>query len=130
MRCTKEVTELVEVELENGETVRCTPDHWFLTQSAGYVEACNLKVGAKFIPEHEVKAVRFLSLEEAVPVYDISVEGYQNFLLSCGVVVHNSGKSFAAKREIANVFLQHRTILLSEIRRANIIRWYMHWGDR
>lgn len=63
----------------NGETVRCTPDHWFLTQSAGYVEACNLKVGAKFIPEHEVKAVRFLNLEEAVPVYDISVEGYQNF---------------------------------------------------
>ena len=104
VRCTKEVTELVEVELENGETVRCTPDHWFLTQSAGYVEACNLKVGAKFIPEHEVKAVRFPSLEEAVPVYDISVEGYQNFLLSCGVVVHNSGKSFAAKREIANVF--------------------------
>lgn len=80
VRCTKEVTELVEVELENGETVRCTPEHWFLTQSAGYVEACNLKVGAKFIPEHEVKAVRFLSLEEAVPVYDISVEGYQNFL--------------------------------------------------
>ena len=104
VRCTKEVTELVEVELENGETVRCTPDHWFLTQSAGYVEACNLRVGAKFIPEHEVKAVRFLNLEEAVPVYDISVEGYQNFLLSCGVVVHNSGKSFAAKREIANVF--------------------------
>ena len=104
VRCTKEVTELVEVELENGETVRCTPDHWFLTQSAGYVEACNLKVGAKFIPEHEVKAVRLLNLEEAVPVYDISVEGYQNFLLSCGVVVHNSGKSFAAKREIANVF--------------------------
>ena len=104
VRCTKEVTELVEVELENGEIVRCTTDHWFLTQSAGYVEACNLKVGAKFIPEHEVKAVRFLSLEEAVPVYDISVEGYQNFLLSCGVVVHNSGKSFAAKREIANVF--------------------------
>ena len=104
VRCTKEVTELEEVELENGEIVRCTPDHWFLTQSAGYVEACNLKVGAKFIPEHEVKAVRFLSLEEAVPVYDISVEGYQNFLLSCGVVVHNSGKSFAAKREIANVF--------------------------
>lgn len=130
VRCTKEVTELVEVELENGETVRCTPDHWFLTQSAGYVEACNLKVGAKFIPEHEVKAVRFLSLEEAVPVYDISVEGYQNFLLSCGVVVHNSGKSFAAKREIANVFLQHKTILLSEIRKENIIRWYMHWGDR
>ena len=95
------------------------------------MEACNLKVGAKFIPEHEVKAVRFLSLEEAVPVYDISVEGYQNFLLSCGVIVHNSGKSFAAKREIANVFFsQHRTILLSEIRKENIIRWYMHWGDR
>ncbi len=52
VRCTKEVTELVEVELENGETVRCTPDHWFLTQSAGYVEACNLKVHFKKQQKH------------------------------------------------------------------------------
>ncbi len=104
VRCTKKVTELVEVELETGEKVRCTPDHWFLTQSAGYVEACNLKLGAELIPEHEVKAVRFLCLDEPEPVYDLSVEGYQNFLLACGVIVHNSGKSFAAKREITNAF--------------------------
>ena len=72
--------------------------------AAGYVEACNLKLGAELIPEHEVKAVRFLCLDEPEPVYDLSVEGYQNFLLACGVIVHNSGKSFAAKREITNAF--------------------------
>ena len=66
-----------------------------------------------------MKAVRFLSLEEAVPVYDISVEGYQNFLLSCSVVVHNSGKSFAAKTKIANVFFAY-TILLSDIRKETL----------
>lgn len=34
-----------------------------------------------------------------------SIYAYMNFLLENGLVVHNSGKSFSAKREIVNVFL-------------------------
>lgn len=42
-RKTRENTELVEVTLDSGETIKCTPDHKFLTKYNGYVEAQNLK---------------------------------------------------------------------------------------
>ena len=42
---------------------------------------------------------------QCVPVYDVTVEPFGNFMLGCGVIVHNSGKSFAAKREMTNAFL-------------------------
>src|SRR5699024_12283024 len=46
-----------------------------------------------------------LPISQKVPVYDLTVPRYMNFLLENGLVVHNSGKSFSAKREIVNVFL-------------------------
>ena len=46
-----------------------------------------------------------LVLPEPVEVYDMTVDRYLNFVLDNGLIVHNSGKSFAAKREIVNVFL-------------------------
>lgn len=42
---TKYVTELVEVEMENGEVFQCTPDHPFLMMSGGYSPAECLKEG-------------------------------------------------------------------------------------
>ena len=39
---TKEVTELLELEFEDGYTVKCTPDHRFLTNNRGWVEAKDL----------------------------------------------------------------------------------------
>jgi hypothetical protein len=39
---TKEVTKIQELELENGEIIRCTPDHKFLTKNRGWVEAKDL----------------------------------------------------------------------------------------
>ena len=38
-------------------------------------------------------------------VYDLTVDRYLNFGLANGLIVQNSGKSCAAKREIVNVFL-------------------------
>ena len=40
-RKTKEITEYVEIELESGETVKCTLDHLILT-TTGYVQAQDL----------------------------------------------------------------------------------------
>lgn len=38
---------------------------------------------------HSVVAVRRMALTEPVPVYDLSVEGTQNFLIANGIIVHN-----------------------------------------
>lgn len=42
---TKYVTELVEVEVENGEVFRCTPDHPYLMDTGEYVAAEDLQPG-------------------------------------------------------------------------------------
>lgn len=38
---------------------------------------------------HKVISVTFIELDEPTPVYDLSVENYQNFALAAGVYVHN-----------------------------------------
>ena len=84
--------------------VKCTPEHWFLTADDGYVEAQDLKPGTALVPQHSVRDVMRVVLDKEIPVYDVTVDLFQNFELECGVIVHNSGKSFSAKREITNCF--------------------------
>lgn len=105
VRITKHTDKLVAVTLDSGEIIRCTPEHLFLTKRYGYVEARRLQMGMELLPAHSVMQVEPLVLKTPVPVYDVTVEPYGNFELACGVVVHNSGKSFSAKREIVNAFL-------------------------
>ena len=100
----KQVKEIVEVTLDTGDVVKCTPEHWFLTADDGYVEAQDLKPGTALVPEHSVRDVMRVVLDKEIPVYDVTVDLFQNFELECGVIVHNSGKSFSAKREITNCF--------------------------
>ncbi len=100
----KKVKEIVEVTLDTGDVVKCTPEHWFLTVDDGYMEAQDLKPGTALVPEHFVKDVMRVVLDKEIPVYDVTVDLFQNFELECGVIVHNSGKSFSAKREITNCF--------------------------
>lgn len=63
---------------------------------------------------HKVRYVIPVNLEDAVPVYDLSVEEWDNFALSCGVFVHNSKDLYdaesvciwlAVNRKIGNVDL-------------------------
>ena len=104
----KHVKEIMEVTLDTGDVIKCTPEHWFLTADNGYVEAQDLTEGTALVPDHKVKDIMRVVLDEEIPVYDVSVDEYENFMLACGVIVHNSGKSFSAKREIANCFFMTR----------------------
>lgn len=49
----------------------------------------NKKRDSKGRFNHSVVKIEKMQLENAVPVYDISVEGTQNFLISPGIIVHN-----------------------------------------
>ncbi|MEE6210287.1 DNA topoisomerase (ATP-hydrolyzing) subunit B [Salarchaeum sp. III] len=49
-RVTKEDAQLVEVTLDNGETIRCTPDHEFMLRDGSYCEAQDLDDGQSLMP--------------------------------------------------------------------------------
>ena len=114
-----ETDRLIEVETEDGEVLRCTPEHRFLLASGDYVEAQRLHEGASLrtmvparvpaggtgstpnVDPHSgharVVAVRAVTLEHTVPVFDMEVRGLHNFVVTSnefvdahGVVVHNS----------------------------------------
>ncbi|MFZ3167503.1 MAG: DNA gyrase subunit A [Candidatus Methanoperedens sp.] len=135
-RITRRNAELIELTIDNGERLRCTPDHRFMLRDGTYKEAQDLTIDDSLMPgyfdtapvkeglndylrvlqpasgesnfdhllhsaknyNHRIISKRFL--EERVDTYDISVDGYHNFLLACGVFVHNSidGDSAAAMR--------------------------------
>ena len=49
-RVTREDAPLVEVTLDNGETITCTPDHEFMLRDGSYCEAQNLGEGESLMP--------------------------------------------------------------------------------
>lgn len=101
---TRKNATLLEVELDNGEIVKCTPDHKFMSRSGEYVEAQYLNIGDSIMPlyyslseqsdyiisstfNHKIVSVKVLdNIEDA---YDITVPGYENFALTAGIFVHN-----------------------------------------
>ena len=49
-RLTRREAELVEVKLDNDETIKCTPNHRFMLKNGTYKEAKNLKPGESLMP--------------------------------------------------------------------------------
>lgn len=105
IRIEKYVDELKVIELEDGTALRCTGTHLILDAGGVYVQADDIREGQRLSGGHVAVRVAFLKLPEKIPVYDMSVPHRFNFLLENGLIVHNSGKSFSAKREISNVVL-------------------------
>ncbi len=51
-RMTRSMAEVVAVTLDNGESIRCTPDHLFMTRSGKYRMAKDLAEGDSLMPFH------------------------------------------------------------------------------
>ncbi len=67
-RKTKSNATLVEVTLDNGKTIRCTPEHKFMIRSGEYIEAKNLKSGQSLMPLYR----KLSKIENR-----ITIEGYE-----------------------------------------------------
>ena len=104
-RISGQATEIVKVTMLSGDIVRCTPEHLILDFAGIYIHAENLEEGDVLSGGHTVGSVELIELDKPMDVYDLTVDRYLNFALDNGLIVHNSGKSFSAKREIVNVFL-------------------------
>lgn len=105
IRIEKYVDELKVIELEDGTRLCCTDTHLIMDADGQFIKANKIIDGQRLSGGHVAVRVAFQRLPEKVPVYDLTVPKYGNFLLANGLIVHNSGKSFSAKREIANCFL-------------------------
>lgn len=82
---------LIEIGLDSGKSIKCTPEHKFLLRNGEYKEASKLIVGESLMP-HEKKnhKVRYIKTDiEKDDVYDLCVPETGNFAAE-GVIVHNS----------------------------------------
>lgn len=91
--------ELIKINLYGGSYIKCTPHHLIYT-----VDKTNILNGiykqAKDITKDDiifsrcnkgqVESIITIYADEKIPVYDIEVPEYNNFVLSNGAVVHNS----------------------------------------
>ncbi|MFA5407662.1 MAG: phage terminase large subunit [Bacilli bacterium] len=85
---------IYEIRTRNGKTIRTTGDHRFYVTSIGYLEARYLQYGDEFIT-FESDQIQSDTIAEIVwtcgckvPVYDIQVEGTNNFFAN-EILVHN-----------------------------------------
>jgi hypothetical protein len=93
---------IVEVSLENGDSVVVTEDHSLFTLSLDRnkaieaVEASDLRSGESlvYVDEESARPAQINSVDvidgSEHDFYDLSVEDYQNFTLSNGILAHNS----------------------------------------
>jgi DNA gyrase subunit A len=91
-RLTRPDAELLELTLDTGDVVRCTPDHRFMLRDGSYKEAQDLTPDDSLKSNSDAShhSVRQQPLTERTDTYDITVDHHHNFLLACGVFVHNS----------------------------------------
>ena len=91
--CTRKNASLVEVELDNGEKFRCTPNHRIMMRDGTYKEAQYLQPNDSVMPLYRKNVIKISSvtfIPEKEDVYDLTVEHNHNFALSAGIFVHNS----------------------------------------
>ena len=67
-RRTKQNASLVQITLDNGEKIKCTPDHKFMLRNGEYVQAKDLKKDSSLMPLYK----KISKVEER-----ITIEGYE-----------------------------------------------------
>jgi hypothetical protein len=127
--------EVIKIKLNIDIDVICTPDHKFLTQSKGYVEAQYLEtndyiigflfnnIGYPIQIYNYFKIQSIEKLEERIDTGDITIKDYHNFALSSGLFVHNStlsGEDVRFSRSVERV----QRVLESELNKIAIIHLY------
>jgi ribonucleotide reductase alpha subunit len=91
---TATVTEIMEIEDEKGNMIRCTPDHQIWTESRGWVMAKNLAETDMACTDTNNTQDRYVGLKfhkiqvELTDVYDITVPETSAFVAN-NLVVHN-----------------------------------------
>jgi len=95
-RLTRRNAELIELTIDNGEKIRCTPDHRFMLRDGTYKEAKDLTPDDCLMPGYFDTAQIKEGLNEYLRVFQPASEEYD--------FVHHIADEFNAQRGIARVF--------------------------
>jgi hypothetical protein len=150
---TKDVKELYRITLDNDHIIECTDNHPFMCRDGSYKRADELISGQSLMPmyrklssskknggsDHKVINVEVIKLDEPIPVYDLTIEGFHNFVITpsgqenweSGIVVHNSSKATLAQEDIRfsrTIGVIQKTII-AELNKLSIIHLYAHGFD-
>lgn len=95
------IKDIYEITLDNGEKIRCTSNHRFLSSDNKWVSIDNgLVEGLSMMPlqqktSRKIIFVKHIGKEE---VFDLTTKNNHNFTLKSGIIAHNSGKSTIARK--------------------------------
>ena len=110
------VKDVYKITLDSNQIIKCTTNHLFLTKENNWI---SIDKGLKpkqslllYNEEHIVKSRKVISIEYIgkEEVFDITTEKNHNFVLNCGIIAHNSGKSTVARK--AFVYVLYRILCL------------------
>lgn len=78
------------------EVVKTTTKHKFYIVDKGWIRACELEEGDKIVAKDNdsllITKIKHKYHEEKIPVYNLTVEGYHNYLITkYELLVHNAG---------------------------------------
>lgn len=73
---TRKNAELVEVTIDNGKSVRCTPDHKFMLRDGTYKQAKDLVPGESLMPKY-TKLCKIANSKDYMKIYDPSSDKYK-----------------------------------------------------
>lgn len=103
------VKNLIKVILDNDEEIITTLNHRYMLRDGSFLEASSLKEGQSLMPRlnnnynHKIKRIEIVQLDTEVPVYDLTVDKYNNFYVDAGVILHNCYRfDYYATRNIYN----------------------------
>jgi len=102
-RITRRDAALVEVTLDNGERIRCTPDHRFLLRSGTYKEAQHLTPQDSLMPGYSDTAPVKESLNDYLRIQQPKTGEYE--FVHCLADKYNAQKGLA--RPISGAFVRH-----------------------
>lgn len=125
---TRRNAQLVAVTLDNGQVIKCTPDHKFMLRDGTYCEAQYLAEGQSLMPwgrysNREVVNHKIEWIDERTDCYDIQIDNFPNFALAAGVFVHNSTLSQEDVR-FARTIQHIQRIFITELEKIAMVHLY------
>jgi ribonucleotide reductase alpha subunit len=97
---TGESIDIIEIKDEQGNTLKCTPEHKIYTSNRGYVEARDLREDDELVLVKKIdhksgikNIIKIKKYKQAEPVYDITVKKTKNFYAN-KILVHNCSEIF------------------------------------